>query len=182
MHSKSPPRICNPLTALLLTAVVSCVITSVHGFASFLKCYVDFEDAEEVIMNHPIQAHTESPHNIIVQVKRADWPDDAWTTESTTYPANQVTTWEARLVYPPDGPEYLGKTEYVMETVGGVFDPPTMCDGRRIPSKGERTVVLKVDGTKPNVELFAGWAYGKQAVTLTPRIVLTREDESSNEL
>lgn len=100
---------------------------------------------------------------------------DEWTTAGLQYPAGKPSTVQARLKIPPE----LEKTDvqYVMETTeGGVFNPAAMCEGSRSHASSRKHVlVLDISGEQDSVELWAGWAMGHSAVSLTPRIVLQKE-------
>jgi hypothetical protein len=66
-----------------------------------------------------------------------------------------------------------------METSKGAkFTNPVMCDGRRAhATKADSIVVLDIDGTERQVEIFGVWATGHEPVTLTPTAVLSRQED-----
>jgi hypothetical protein len=98
---------------------------------------------------------------------------------SLTYPAGVVTRVQAKLEVPEDlASAGFPSVQYVMETSkGGKFASPVMCDGVRAhATRAGDVVLLDIDGTEPQIELFGVWATGHEAVTRTPTAVLVRQD------
>jgi hypothetical protein len=148
-------------------------LSPVSSFASWLKCYVDLDETE-VVMNNQILLPEEALYaGVEIEVKFPE--SDTWTTIGLQYPANQPSTIQARLKIPNEL-DYKD-VQYVMETtVGGVFNPAAMCEGSRSHASSRKHVlVLDISGEEESVELWAGWATGHSAVSLTPRTVLHRE-------
>jgi hypothetical protein len=148
-------------------------LSRVSSFASWLKCYVDLDETE-VVMNNQILLPEEALYaGVEIEVKFPE--SETWTTTGLQYPAKQPSTIQARLKVPKE----LEKSDvqYVMETtVGGVFNPAAMCEGSRSHASSRKHVlVLDLSGEEDSVELWAGWATGHSAVSLTPRTVLQRE-------
>jgi len=147
-------------------------VAPVHSFASWLKCYIDLDDTEEIVMNSFIQSFEDAEYKASVVVRRSGEED--WQT-SLQYSAGAHTTIEARLELPP---ELHGRDlQWVMETTeGGKFTASAMCDGKRsYAQKPKEITILEIDSTKEYVDLFAGWATGHEAVKLTGRTRLLRE-------
>jgi hypothetical protein len=163
---------------LFFLLLLSLLPPHVSSYASWLKCYVDLDETE-VVMNNQIRLPEEALlSGVEIQVKFLESDESEWTTKGLAYPANRPSTVQARLLIPPE----LERTDvqYVMETtVGGVFQPATMCEGSRshatANSRTQTVLVLDISGEQDSVELWAGWATGHEAVSLTPRIVLQRE-------
>jgi hypothetical protein len=154
-----------------------------HSFASWLQCYVDLDDTE-VVMNHQIRRPDEALYaGVEIEVKFIDSDDSEWTTTGLQYPAHRPSTVHARLRIPPAALDYTD-VQYVMETtVGGVFHPATMCEGSRShASSRQHVLVLNITGEVESVELWAGWATGHSAVSLTPRTILHRQGGVKAEL
>jgi hypothetical protein len=144
-----------------------------HGFASWLKCYVDLTDESEVIMNYNIIPSNEARYaGVQIELKLA--ADDHWL-DSLEYHGDRTSRVTARLKVPYELADM--DVQYVMETSSGAsFVRPKMCDGRRSHAThyGE-SVVLEIDGSTETVELVAGYASGHEAVTMTKTLVLRRK-------
>jgi hypothetical protein len=169
-HSKMIQR--RPQLLFLLLSLL--LPLHVSSFASWLKCYVDLDETE-VVMNNQILLPEQALHLVEIEVKFLEGDESEWTTASLTYPDNRPSTVQARLRIPEEL-EYKD-VQYVMETTeGGVFNPAAMCEGSRSHASSRKHVlVLDLSGEQESVELWAGWATGHEAVTMTPRIVLQRE-------
>jgi hypothetical protein len=170
---------------LLLWIIALAPITTVQGYASWLKCFVDL-DPEEVIMNSQVVPASEARELVRIQVQPEgsdEWMydfeyDGAPTTTTTT------TTLNARLQVSSALQEQRGGAgvQFVMETSSGAefVDRGTMCQGRRSSSRNyNEHVTLKISGDQDVVELIAGWATGHEAVTLTERLVLRRKEAAT---
>jgi hypothetical protein len=145
----------------------------VSSYASWLKCYVDLDESE-VIMNNQILLPEQAPHLVEIEVKFPE--SDEWTTTGLEYPASRPSTVQARLRIPKELERE--DVQFIMETTnGGVFNP-AQCGGSRSHATSRRHVlVLEISGEEQpdTVELWAGWATGHEAVSLTPRAILQRE-------
>lgn len=169
------------LSSLLL---VVCLPLHTSGFAAWLKCYVDLLDDDEVIMNHGIVPARDAYHKgVEIEVKFSQ--DDDWST-TFTYPDHKTSFVTARLKVPPELASE--DVQYVIDTVyddpegtmtAAKFKPPfAVCDGRRAHAKYyHEAVVLEIDGTSntDQVHLVAGYAMHHGPVTLTPVLVLHRQ-------
>jgi hypothetical protein len=190
-HSKMRRQLQLPRMLFLLLSLLLLLLLllphHVSSFAAWLKCYVDLDDTE-VVMNHQILLPEQALHSVEIEVKllasdsgsgSGSGSDESesesdWSTAGLTYPASRPSTVQARLRIPPELERR--DIQYVMETTeGGVFHPAAMCEGSRSHASSRKHVlVLEVSGEEESVELWAGWATGHEAVTMTPRIVLHR--------
>lgn len=166
---------------LILFLILSLALRPAEGFAAWLKCYIDINDPEEVIMNSEIVMAEDAEHKCQIEVKLKG--DEQWSTGGLVYPPNKVSTVQARL----QPPENLANEDiqYVMETTepGAKFIKPIMCDGKRSHARNyQNPVTLEIDGTAESVELVAAWAKGHEPVSLTTRIKLTRGTGQADEL
>jgi hypothetical protein len=157
------------------------LVQPVHGFAAWLKCYVDLTDDEEIIMNNRIIPAKDAPLDVRIQVKFAQ--DDEWLS-SLSYPPDRTTsTVMLRLQVPPELSHE--DVQYVMETTtnpGARFlRPQPTCEGRRSHASHYAIAsVLEIDGTTETVEIVAGYAKSHEAVTLTPRLILQRQQQQQS--
>lgn len=153
-------------------------LNPVHGYASWLKCYVDLDESE-VIMNRNVLGVDHAPHLVTVKVRPVgteEWLDNF------TYSANALTPIEVRLAVPP---ALMGEdVQYVVETTeGATFTSFIMCEGKRSFSRAyDEHVTLVLEGSTDTVSLKAGWAAGHEAVSLTPNLVLTKKQAGVDEL
>ena len=168
-------RILLPLVFLILLSQALLI----SGYASWLKCFIDLDDTE-VIMNYNVVPFDEATHKVQLQVKLDDDNAD-WTTEPITYAATSETTIRIKLSVPDElGPLDI---QYVVEaTKGALFTSRRMCDGSRshAPAHDAETLLV-VDGSQPTVDIWAGWASGHSAVSLTEKLVLRRDDAAGDE-
>jgi hypothetical protein len=152
-----------------------------HAFATWLQCYLDLDDTE-VVMNHKILSPEEAPHLVTVQVRPADAaPDNEWLS-TFEYPAG-VTTRLHVIIKPP--PEVDSRVlQWVMDTTEGAkFIRPAVCEGSRTNGGNQKEyAVLEINGDTESIAVWAGWAGGHEAVSLTPKITLTRSTTASVEL
>ena len=150
--------------------LLSLLFAYTTGFAAWLKCYVEL-DTDEIIMNYDVLSPEYAKVPGVVLMSRSS-ETDAWKTDSLTYEGEEA--FHFRL----DVPDSLKtqSVQYVMEaSEGALFAPANMCEGRRThATRHDTSVTLKVDGTKDEVFVWAGWAIGHEAVTLTPKMVLKR--------
>jgi hypothetical protein len=57
------------ITCLIDIVIAICLFAStVDGYASWLKCFVDF-DPEEIVMHHPMTLPQDSPHHVVLEVQ-----------------------------------------------------------------------------------------------------------------
>lgn len=115
---------------------------------------------------------------VVRPVLGGDEENDAPFSPELTYAADTVTSLEVRLNVPAalEGED----VQYVVESsAGAVFVKPEMCGGRRSHARSaHQSVLLEVDGTRPTIELLAGWATGHEAVKLTTKTVLRRRQDN----
>lgn len=152
----------------------------VHGYASWLKCYVEL-DEEEVVMHHFIVPSDKAREEVFIEVQQQYQTvhdgTDTHVTEGTTTTSewssgkeyqldnnghgtsSDITILRARLMVPPSM-EHTD-VQYVMEVTGGTgaqfIDIGVMCDGRRAFSRRQdEYVTLQINpvpggaGTIPN--------------------------------
>mmetsp|Transcript_4072 Transcript_4072/g.5330 ORF Transcript_4072/g.5330 Transcript_4072/m.5330 type:complete len:181 (-) Transcript_4072:257-799(-) len=156
------------------------IIPESHGYASWLKCYVELDDTE-VIMNHYVVPSNKADHSVEIEIQ----PEGAseWMTSPVVYVKPGMESVKVRLKVPQA--LQMETVQYVVETTeGALFADSTMCDGKRAYARDYDTeVVLKFnDDFSTNkshaVEIWAGWAMGHEEVRLTPRLKLEpRKDE-----
>jgi hypothetical protein len=170
--------------------------STVEGYASWLKCFVDL-DHEEIVMHHPMTLPQDAPHQVFLEVQ--PYGETTWiVAEEYTLPGHDtipdgespnpstIQTLKVRLRV-PDALE-MEEVQYVVQVKGdGVtfIDLGVMCDGVRAFSRShDEHVVLSINATMANdissgndndnddIELIAGWAseYGPVALTRTMRI------------
>jgi hypothetical protein len=154
---------------LSLLLLLVCFPHSVSGYASWLRCFIEL-DEEEVIMHHKIISAENSRETVTIQVQPYDGSTD-WISDYAL--PNHPTTVKVQLHIPSE----LGwqDVQFVIEAVNAEFiDRGVMCDGSRAFSRRhDEHVVLKIMDTSQPVELTAAWAPGFEAVTLTPKLILT---------
>jgi hypothetical protein len=162
--------------ALLFLLVSILQMKSAHAYANWLKCYIEFDDEEEVIMHHPIvqtkdqseerKAYIEiqpyaSPHGApwmasTQQEHEELFPssiyntNNATTTTTTTATATTTTLLKLRLRVPPSLKRK--DVQFVVEVIGeGVsfVGQGVMCDGRRAFSQQhDKHVLLQMNYSK----------------------------------
>jgi hypothetical protein len=177
--------------------LVSCLLFfsshhHVSGYAAWLKCYVELDDTE-VIMHHYVEPFQSAREQVTIEVQQVlgggggeeeEWLSDYALPAESKFP---VITLNIRLQVP----ESLRDVQYVMEVKGGngtkFVDRGTMCDGKRSSSTKHYypvTLQIPMDDQSNNidpVELVAGWAAGREAVSLTNKLVIQRAASSNNE-
>jgi hypothetical protein len=165
-----------------------------HGYASWLKCYIELDD-QEVVMHQLIVPADKAREEVAIEVqpyrseKRGGHADEATTWVSGPdyqVGTSDVTTLRVRLRVPPSLQHM--DVQFVIEATGGpgaeFIDLGVMCDGQRASSRRQdEYVILQINstegeaavaGSKTDVELVAAWATGFEAVTLTPKMTLRR--------
>lgn len=145
---------------------------NVAPFASFLQCYIEF-DEEEVIMHHHIIPVHQSRHKVNVQVQPYDDGSTEWKNNFTL--SSDPITLKVKLEVPA---EIDGlNVEFVVEATNAEFiGRGVMCGGNRAFSKRhDKYVVLKIIDTSQDVTLEAIYAKGYEAVTLTPKLTLSAQ-------
>lgn len=151
--------------------VVALLAATTHAYPSWLKCFVNLEE-DEVVMNNRIVPFHKADHRVKIEVEATG---DEW-----FHPTHLTFEEGAKLSLRLLIPRALEGTnvQYVMETTeGGVFEKG-MCDGRRATSTSHsEPVVLELSGDYDEVEVWAGWATGHEAVRLTSRLTLKLADE-----
>lgn len=157
-----------------MRALIVLVLFSVRatGFAAWLKCYVDLA-VDEIIMNYDVLSPENAKVPAVGLLGRPSGHDE-WMSEGFRFEGND--TFYFRL----DVPDSLEDVQYVIETSeGAVFSPASMCQGRRAhASRHDAIVTLNVDGNMDEIWVWAGWATGHEAVSLTPKFLLKRTGEN----
>ncbi|CAB9514463.1 expressed unknown protein [Seminavis robusta] len=174
----------NNLLQLLLLLCLGLTVQPVHGYANWLKCYVDLDDTE-VVMNKKIKTHDDADHIVELQVQK-EGDDESWTTSTVSYPANKATTYKIK-VKPPQALQG-SNMQFVVEyeatfnngestTTAAQFTFPKMCDGKRSFARNcNEPVTFEINGTADSVEIWGAWAIGFGQVSLTPRLVFLKGD------
>mmetsp|Transcript_37225 Transcript_37225/g.90418 ORF Transcript_37225/g.90418 Transcript_37225/m.90418 type:complete len:182 (+) Transcript_37225:167-712(+) len=150
-------------TSILL---LSTAVTPVHGFASWLRCYVELE-TDEVVMNHHIQPSSEAELKIPIQIKNEE---TSWSSSAPSITNENDSILQIRL----DFPEELIKQdvqwviEVTPEGAAEFVDIGRMCEGTRAFSKNDEPVTLIINDASTPIKLVAGYAAGHEAVILTP--------------
>jgi hypothetical protein len=177
---------------LLLLSCFIIKMPMVHGYANWLKCYVDLDDTE-VVMNKKIKSHENADHIVELQIQRVDKPGD-WETSMVHFPANKVSSYEIK-VKPPlpltgTNMQFVVEYEAIFNKGGksdnndaaATFTFPKMCKGKRSFARNyNEAVQLEINGTPDSVEIWGAWAIGFGQVSLTPRLILMKGDEEEDE-
>ncbi len=147
------------------------------GFAAWLKCYVEL-DSDEIIMNYDVLPSEQAKVPGVEIMGRLSGTEE-WIRESLAFEKEQ--TFQLRLNVPDS--LQAQNVQYVMEVSEGArFAPANMCEGRRAHAgRHDTPVTLQVDGNSHEIVVWAGWATGHEAVSLTPKLVLKRAG-TNNEL
>jgi hypothetical protein len=170
---------------------ITFLISPANGYASWLACYVDLMDNDEVIMNQQIALVDEARHTVELQISPAE--GDELFQSSIRYPANAPSKWKIRLHPPPE--LQTSNMQFVVEARavsvdgntsegegGAQFTYPKMSDGRRSFGRNyNEAVTLELNGKADSVELWAGWATGFGVVSMTPKMVLSRQGSGREE-
>ncbi|KAG7353406.1 hypothetical protein IV203_002761 [Nitzschia inconspicua] len=172
--------------------------SSVHGYASWLKCFLEL-DEEEIVMHHPMKPPQDAEYEVFLEIQ--PYGESTWTvadeytlltTSSKDVTATSATTIQSlkvRLRVPPA--LKLEEVQYVVEVQGphAVFvDLGVMCDGKRAFSRSyDEHVVLQINTTTTSEEndtttttdddnndirLLAGWAHTYGPVSLTQAMTI----------
>ena len=150
---------------LLLLAIATPVVTA---YPSWLKCYVDLDNSENV-MGAEIMDFEDSRHKVYIEVKGPE--DTEWT---VGYEYKGATTLKARLKVPDSFED--SSFEFVIESTEGAKLEPPFCEGRRsVGREWNAEVDVNIDGTQDRIDLWAGWARGYEQVKLTQRTVLWKQ-------
>mmetsp|Transcript_21149 Transcript_21149/g.29897 ORF Transcript_21149/g.29897 Transcript_21149/m.29897 type:complete len:176 (+) Transcript_21149:19-546(+) len=161
-----------PLLAIFLFSFIH----GSHGYASWLKCYVELDETE-VVMNHYIVPAHKADHEVVIEIQPEGYTD--WVTSHIVYLEPTIESVKVRLQVPHALHDET--VQYVVEsTEGGLFADSNMCDGKRAYARDyDDEVVLKFnhDFHETHLELVAGWAMGHEEVRLTPRLKLERREE-----
>mmetsp|Transcript_14202 Transcript_14202/g.19871 ORF Transcript_14202/g.19871 Transcript_14202/m.19871 type:complete len:176 (-) Transcript_14202:218-745(-) len=161
-----------PLMAVFLMSIIQ----ESHGYASWLKCYVELDETEIVMNHHIVPAH-KADYTVDLEIKPEGYSD--WLTSHVVYIQPSIESVKVRLKVPPALQDET--VQYVVETTeGALFADSPMCDGKRAYARDYDTeVVLKFnpDFHETHLEIWAGWAMGHEEVRLTPRLKLERREE-----
>jgi len=157
--------------ALLLLSIQLLVLpTLTKSYASWLvtqeiACYRDFKPGEVIMNNQIIDASNSKYPNIRLQVSNDK-------SESIDYEPGQEFTLTISVPY--DGVHDL---QYVVETDEGgkMIGTGSGCEGRRASARNGESVRLSLSGTTDTVKVWAGWATGHEAVTLTPPLIFHKK-------
>ena len=167
---------------LLASCLLLSVFQSADGFAAWLVdrelgCWTYLTEGE-VIMNHEIVAATNSRHpDIHLQVFREGQMVEPDQSTLTVPFSSKGETIQVRLFMPKEL-EHLDAQFVVETTKGAKFTAPYVgCEGKRSAGKKKTAeMTLTLTGEEETVELVAGWASGHEAVTLTQKLILKRDD------
>ena len=164
------------------------LLRATAGYASWLQCYVEFDDTE-VVMNHRIVSAENANKKLNLQIRPQG--SDTWIDSSSSLSAATSVTpgtiYEARF----DLSEALSQEpefealQFVMEiSEGGSFaeDKTSHCENLRAHGDGNRPVLFTADGTTESVGLVGAWAIGHSAVSLTPETKLQVAKSTSQDL
>lgn len=154
--------------------LLSLLFARSSGFAAWLKCYVEL-DSDEIIMNYDVLPPEDAKVPGVVLMSRSSGTDE-WKSDSLTFEGEE--TFHFRLEVPDS--LKAQSVQYVVEaSEGALFSPANMCEGRRAhASRHDTPVTLKVDANSDEVFVWAGWATGHEAVSLTEKMVLKRIGKS----
>ena len=166
-------------------------ILQTHAYADWLKCYVELDDDEEIIMHKPIvftKDQSEEQRQVKIEIQpvyMGTYMGKApWLTSASLDDFMAASMLKVRLQAPPSLREQRS-FQFVVEATGdGVkfVGPGVMCDGRRAFSKQHQThVLLQLAKATQNIELVAGWAAGYEAVKLTSKMILKTSSSSDDE-
>jgi hypothetical protein len=159
-----------------------------QAYSAWLSCDVGLDESE-VIMNYIVVTAEKARHPVEIEVQRVieGEPEtlEEWATTDLTFPSGSTTKWRARLRV-PEALSYR-TVQYAIESSSdaALFVPSVTCQGRRSHApRADAAVSFEIDGTTAGstVELWAGYATGHEAVSLTPRIVFRRTEASAPDL
>lgn len=187
-NSTRPTFLLPPRIVICILLSLSLLLQGANAYASWLKCYVEL-DEDEVVMHSKIIPHTDTDHNVTVEVLpegRSQWITG---NSNRIYLEEPISSVKLRLKVPP-ALEHKS-VQYVIETSDGAkFSPANMCDGERSSAMNYDKEVLLVFNNyqefhETHVNVVAAWATEHEAVRLTPKLKLTRqpgEQEQEQEL
>jgi hypothetical protein len=163
---------------IVIFIVISLLVSTVDGYASWLKCYVDL-DHEEIVMHHPMTLPQDAPHEVFLEVQpygETTWIsreeftlpkyDDDNNTTTTTIPPGEsndtqemtttrrtITTHTLKVRLRVPHALRMEEVQYVVQVKGNgasFLDLGVMCDGGRAFSRSyEEHVVLRINTTLP---------------------------------
>jgi hypothetical protein len=162
----------------------------VHGYAAWLKCFVEL-DPSEVIMNHLIVPYDKADiPGVELELKAFTTEEElneplGWVTGEYTYSVTTTTQpihIAIRLRIPEAAKTMFVQArrdvQWVLETtMGAKFVYSEACKGTRgYAQRDDDKQILKIligeSNLPESIELIAGWATGHEAVTLTPKLIL----------
>eukprot|EP00543_Licmophora_paradoxa_P003955 CAMPEP_0202445352 /NCGR_PEP_ID=MMETSP1360-20130828/4191_1 /ASSEMBLY_ACC=CAM_ASM_000848 /TAXON_ID=515479 /ORGANISM="Licmophora paradoxa, Strain CCMP2313" /LENGTH=174 /DNA_ID=CAMNT_0049061583 /DNA_START=14 /DNA_END=538 /DNA_ORIENTATION=+ len=164
-------RIMTSVGLILLLSIPSTTL----GYAAWLKCYIELDDADEVIMGNKIAAFDtlDETQQVFIEVKEKEG-DGTWMTEYD-YPVGTATSLVVRLKFP----EQLDSDpmQFALDIgEGGKISNGGMCDNKRAIGNSAKTeVAVEIDGLTDSVKLWGGWATGYSKVRMTHKLVLNKQ-------
>ena len=214
---RSIPRRENATKRFIVSLSMILLFTAqyVHGYVDWLKCYIEFDDPEEVIMHHsivPSEQQSEQEQVYIEVQPYASRRRDPWLASNhqnhedlfppSIYNATMTTLIKLRLKVSLKLQDK--DVQFVVEATGegiSFVGPGVMCDGKRAFSRQhDKSVLLEMKTTVAvaekladadkerwsesssslrrlgDIELVAGWAAGYEAVKLTPKMIVRRNN------
>lgn len=83
-----PPLLTLLLSWSILLLASTTTTTVVEGYASWLKCYIEFDDKEEIVMHHPLRGPDASEYGDDVRLEVQSYTENFWTVaDEYTLPA-----------------------------------------------------------------------------------------------
>ena len=176
----------------LFLGLLLVVVQQTHAYADWLKCYVDLEDEEEIIMHKPIlKVDDQSPEKkkVMIEIqpsldppRGASWKNATVQQHQELFPSSDPTLptlLKARVRLPPSLQRPRKTVQFVLEAKGeGVsfVGPTSMCDGKRVAGQKGHVVlqIEPVSAVQGDIELLAAWAGGYEAVKLTQKLIVKR--------
>lgn len=183
----------------LFLGLLLVVVQQTHAYADWLKCYVDLEDDEEVIMHKPIlKVDDQSPEEkeVMIEIqpsvdppRGASWRNLTVQQHQELFPSSDPTLptlLKARVRLPPTLQRPRKSVQFVLEAKGeGVsfVGPTSMCDGKRVSGQKGHVVlqIEPVSAAQDDIELLAAWAGGYEAVKLTQKLIVKRSGTFTEE-
>lgn len=151
------------------------------SYPSFLKCYIDLDDEEEVIMNNLVVPPENAEHNVQILVSIDN--GETWMDDEIFFSPEKETVVQVKL----EIPEALRHSDfqYVLELQGSknAKFQNGHCEGRRVYGKLRQVATIVIEEftqekeSVDEIEIFAGWATGHEAVTRTSSVYLDPEEE-----
>jgi len=153
-------------------------ILQTHAYADWLKCDVELDDEDEIIMHKSIvftKDQSEEQRRVKIEIQPYVGKSPWLTSASLDDLMAKSNLLKVRLQVPPSLTEQRS-FQFVVEATGdnaSFVGPGVMCDGRRAFSKQHQNhVLLQISEPTQRIELFAGWAAGYEAVKLTSKMIL----------